>query len=57
MQIGKEKREMNTKRGLSNAKYKRLEVANKKKKDRKTDKAVYRPIQSKKGYFNECNQI
>ena len=46
----KKKRRQILRRELSNAKYKRLEVTNE-----KTDKAVCRPIQSKKSYFNKYN--
>ena len=51
----KKKRRQILKRELSNAKYKRLEVINKKEKNGKTDKAVCRPIQSKKSCFNKYN--
>ena len=51
----KKKKRRQILRELSNAKYKRLEVTNKREKNEKTNKAVCRPIQSKKSYFNKYN--
>jgi len=43
------------KRGLSNTKYKGFEVTDKRKKNRKTNRMVYGPIQSEKGGLNKYN--
>ena len=51
----KEKRRGIPKRGLSNAKHKRFEVTDERKKDIKTNRIVCGPIQSKKDSLNKCN--
>ena len=51
----KEKRRGIPKRGLSNAKHKRFEATDERKKDIKTNRIVCGPIQSKKDSLNKCN--
>ena len=43
------------KKGLSNAEYKEFEVADERKKNRKTNGTVCGPIQSEKSDLNKCN--